>query len=300
MRCTKAQPTCALQQSACEMRAVQPCSDPCDIRAPRSPCLHLPRCNAQRLPSHCATLPSLRRETPQSGDAYLFLPAQEACEMGVERFGTRARRRLERRTWPWACDAQKISTQAEKAKVSPCVRHARSRALCGQSACDASRPSSAAHGLDLQRRVRAACALTGRSARRGRPLPPPARSLHSAWPACVRHGRGQHSRVEACELLLQRKISKFEFQTENTRLVLKTSWYKMPCALKTARRMWRRKLLLLLRRRTPPPRRRRRESSKKKTVASFGERDLFFFRSPVTVRTGVKKRLKIQNHSLVD
>ena len=119
------------------MRAVQPCSDPCDIRAPRSPCLHLPRCNAQRLPSHFATLPSLRRETPQSGDAYLFLPAQEACEMGVERFGTRARRRLERRTLPWACDAQKISTQAEKAKVSPCVRHARSRALCGQSACDA-------------------------------------------------------------------------------------------------------------------------------------------------------------------
>ena len=75
--------------------------------------------------------------------------------------------------------------------------------------------------------------------------------------ASVMRGRGQHSRVEACELLLQRKISKFEFQTENTRLVLKTFWYKMHCALKTARRMWRRKLLLLLRRRTPPPRRRR-------------------------------------------
>ena len=100
------------------MRAVQPCSDPCDIRAPRSPRLHLTRCNAQRLPSHFATLPSLRRETPQSGDAYLFLPAQEACEMGVERFGTHARRRLERRTLPWACDAQKISTQADCLVVS--------------------------------------------------------------------------------------------------------------------------------------------------------------------------------------
>ena len=135
----------AMHESSAHMRAPAErvrnarvlASDPCDIRAPRSPCLHLPRCNAQRLPSHCATLPPLRRETPQSRDAYLFLPVQEACEMGVERFGTRARRRWERRTWPWACDAQKISTQAEKAKVSPCVRHARSRALCVQSACDA-------------------------------------------------------------------------------------------------------------------------------------------------------------------
>ena len=218
--------------------------------------------------------------------------------MGVERFGTRARRRLERRTLPWACDAQKISTQAEKAKVSPCVRHARSRALCVQSACDARLGRTAWTRSD-------ACLRHAPS--RAEALAAVARFLHLpihrtalGLRASVMRGRGQHSRVEACELLLQRKISKFEFQTENTRLVLKTFWYKMHCALKTARRMWRRKLLLLLRRRTPPPRRRRRESSKKKTVASFVERDLFFFRSPVTVRTGVKKRLKIQIGSLVD
>ena len=260
------------------MRAVQPCSDPCDIRAPRSPCLHLPRCNAPRLPSHCATLPSLRRETPQSGDAYLFLPAQEACEMGVERFGTRARRRLERRTWPWACDAQKISTQAEKAKVSPCVRHARSRALCVQSACDARLGRTAWTRSDAC--LRHAPSRAEAHAAVARFLHLPIHRTALGLRASVMRGRGQHSRVEACELLLQRKISKFEFQTENTRLVLKTFWYKMHCALKTARRMWRRKLLLLLRRRTPPPRRRRFAGGgvvKKEDTALFrGKRPILF------------------------
>ena len=151
---------------------------------------------------------------------------QEACEMGVERFGTRARRRWERRTRPWACDAQTISTQAEKAKLSPCVRHARSRALCGQSACDARLRRTAWTCSDAC--VRHAPSRAESHAAVARFLHLPIHRTALGLRASVMRGRGQHSRVEACELLLPRKISKFEFQTENTRLVLKTSWYKMP------------------------------------------------------------------------
>ena len=62
-------------------------------------------------------------------------------------------------------------------------------ALEGALRAERMRRAARPHGLDPQRRVPAACALAGRSARRGRPLPPPAHSSHSAWPACVRHAR---------------------------------------------------------------------------------------------------------------
>ena len=62
-------------------------------------------------------------------------------------------------------------------------------ALEGALRAERMRCAARPHGLDPQRRVPAACALAGRSARRGRPLHPPAHSSHSAWPACVRHAR---------------------------------------------------------------------------------------------------------------
>ena len=110
--------------------------------------------------------------------------------------------------------------------------------------------------------------------------------------ASVMRGRGQHSRVEACELLLPRnKTRNLNFKRKIHAWSLKTFWYKMPCALKTARRMRRRELLLLLRRRTPPPRRRRRRRRSRRQKRRHrplsvknAERDLFFFRSPVTLR----------------
>ena len=183
------------------MRAVQPCSDPCDIRAPRSPRLHLPRCNAQRLPSHFATLPSLRRETPQSGDAYLFLPARDG---------------------------------------RGALRHARTQALGTPDLAMGLRCTKDQHPSreSQSQPVRTTCALEGAlQAERMRR----AARLHTAWTcsdACVRHapsraealaavalflhlpvhrtvlglrasvmhGRGQHSRVEACESVAEENL----------------------------------------------------------------------------------------------
>ena len=78
-------------------------------------------------------------------------------------------------------------------------------ALEGALRAERMRRAARPHGLDPQRRVPAACALTGRAlAAVARFLHLPIHRTALGLRASVMRGRGQHSRVEACELLLPR------------------------------------------------------------------------------------------------